>query len=341
MDPTPVLRPHVKADEVDRRALVIFDRVDPGIPGRRGQSFAAGRAELRRRQRFDQPRAPVDPVAERAGVGQPARLVGQLPDHRRVRLQLRDQELDVAVVELHRSGVLVKAAREPLEAIPAAVRHRRRVRDRRTVGPGDVLRQAARPLPEVAQHVDAVEPAPLKLLGEPQHPLDARRIVLPGRRLDRRHDPLGLTVRPLGRSHRADHVDAGGLDGVQIAAHLIPAASVARPRQRGAGPVIHAAHEERLAVLAEARSAHLETVRERSKRQRGRRGRSRPGGLATVDEEGPRSHRSPLHDRSPADQGRSTGDVGMSNLHGHSGHVTQLPCPTRPVHRWSPPAAHF
>ena len=188
-----------------------------------------------------------------------------------------------------RRRVLVEAAGVLLEAVPAAAGMRRRVRNRALPRPREVLGEAARPLPEVVEHEDAVEAAPLQLLGKAQHARDARRIVLPHRRLDRRDDPKRLRVRPFGRRRRPDHVDAGGLQPVQVAAHLVPAGLVALARQRRSRPVVEAADEQRLAVLDEARAAHLEPTGQLLARRRQRRGRRVPRRARTTAAEARRS----------------------------------------------------
>ena len=236
VDPVPVGGPHVEADEVDRRALVIVDDVQAGVGGRLRLPFAAGRHQLRRRQRLDQARGRVDPLAVRADVVHAARLVGELPDDHRVAGQLRHQEVDERVVRGDRLLVRVEAAGEMLEAVPVAVRRRRRIRNRARAGPRQVLREAARPLPEVVEHVDRVEAALLDLLREAHHAADARRIVLAHRGLDRRDDPERLAVGTFGRDAGPDHVDARGLDAVEIAPHLIPARPGCRRAPASAPP---------------------------------------------------------------------------------------------------------
>ena len=105
----------------------------------------------------------------------------------------------------------------------------------------------------------------------------------------------------------------GGLDPVEIAPHLIPAGGVSGARQRRAGPVVDTANEERLAVLGEARPAHVEAAGQRLVRQAGGRSRRRPA-VAAVEQEARRQRR-----RRPA---RSPGGSAESVRRGTSASAT-------------------
>jgi len=328
--PAPVGGPHVEADEVDRRAGVILGGVETRVDRRGGLAFAACGHELVRRHRLDELRRPVDPVAVGADVVHAARLVAELPDHHRVVLELRHHEAEIGVVALDGLGVLVEAAREVLVAVPVAARRRRRVRDGALACPRQVLRESPRPLPKVVHREDGEEAAALQLVGEADDAGHARRVVLAERRLDGGDDPERLAVRPLGRPHDPQHVDAHGLEAVEVALHLIPATADPFASQRRAGPVVEAAHEERLAAADEARPADLEAPGEagRGRRHVGdgdRRARRPDDGRA-----GRGVVRAGIEHEAAGDGGRALQDVASAGVLG--GHVDLRGlCRTRPA----------
>ncbi len=211
--------------------------------------------------------------------------------------------LQQVVVELLGPVVRIELGRGVLVNVPAAAGVGRRVRHGAVAGPGQVLTEAARPVPEVVHDQDREQAALLQLVAQAQQAGHAGRVVLPGVGLQRRHDPQRLGVGPLRRAHDAQHVDPHPLQKVEIAPHLIPAGAVAVARVGQRRPIVEAVDEERFVVFVKARATHLQTTRQPLPPRRGRcggRGACSSCGTAGRHQQRACRHRHAAQDLTPA-----------------------------------------